>query len=249
MNKIYSRLAFTNIKNNKTLYMPYIISGMVMIAMFYVMMFLNNSKGLGKVPGAETLVVIMGLGCGIIAIFSYIFLFYTNSFIIKRRKKEVGIYNILGMEKRHIARVLIIETLTVALAAIVSGIIAGILFSKLMIMFLYRIINIKAQINFSVSTSAVVNTILIFGVLYFILTYNLMQVKLANPIELLRGGNVGEKEPKSKWLIAIIGLGCLAGDIILRLPQRALSRCFRCSLSQCCLSSSERIFYLFQEAL
>lgn len=175
MNKIYRRLAFTNIKNNKTLYMPYILSGMVMIAMFYVMMFLNNSKGLGKVPGADALASIMGLGCGTIAVFSYIFLFYTNSFIIKRRKKEVGIYNILGMEKRHIARVLIIETLTVALAAIASGIIAGILFSKLMIMFLYRIINIKAQINFAVSTSAVVNTILIFGVLYFLtLIYNLM---------------------------------------------------------------------------
>lgn len=98
MNKIYSRLAFTNIKNNKTLYMPYIISGMVMIAMFYVMMFLNNSKGLGKVPGADALASIMGLGCGTIAVFSYIFLFYTNSFIIKRRKKEVGIYNILGMK-------------------------------------------------------------------------------------------------------------------------------------------------------
>lgn len=222
MNKIYSRLAFTNIKNNKTLYMPYIISGMVMIAMFYVMMFLNNSKGLGKVPGAEILVDIMGLGCGIIAIFSYIFLFYTNSFIIKRRKKEVGIYNILGMEKRHIARVLIIETLTVALAAIVSGIIAGILFSKLLIMFLYRIINIKAQINFTVSTSAVVNTILIFGVLYFLtLIYNLMQVKLANPIELLRGGNVGEKEPKSKWLIAIIGLGCLAGGYYIAITTKS----------------------------
>lgn len=222
MNKIYSRLAFTNIKNNKTLYMPYIISGMVMIAMFYVMMFLNNSKGIGKVPGAEILVYIMGLGCGIIAIFSYIFLFYTNSFIIKRRKKEVGIYNILGMEKRHIARVLIIETLTVALAAIVSGIIAGILFSKLMIMFLYRIINIKAQIDFAVSTGAVVNTILIFGVLYFLtLIYNLMQVKLANPIELLRGGNVGEKEPKSKWLIALIGLGCLAGGYYIAITTKS----------------------------
>ena len=222
MNKIYSRLAFTNIKNNKTLYMPYIISGMVMIAMFYVMMFLNNSKGLGKVPGADALASIMGLGCGTIAVFSYIFLFYTNSFIIKRRKKEVGIYNILGMEKRHIARVLIIETLTVALAAIVSGIIAGILFSKLMIMFLYRIINIKAQIDFAVSTGAVVNTILIFGVLYFLtLIYNLMQVKLANPIELLRGGNVGEKEPKSKWLIAIIGLGCLAGGYYIAITTKS----------------------------
>lgn len=221
MNKIYSRLAFTNIKNNKTLYMPYIISGMVMIAMFYVMMFLNNSKGLSQVLGADALGGIMGLGCRIIAVFSYIFLFYTNSFIIKRRKKEVGIYNILGMEKRHIARVLSIETLIVALAAIASGIIAGILFSKLMIMFLYRIINIKAQINFTVSTSAVVNTILIFGVLYFLtLIYNLMQVKLANPIELLRGGNVGEKEPKSKWFIAIIGLLCLAGGYYIAITTK-----------------------------
>ena len=87
MNKIYSRLAFTNIKNNKTLYMPYIISGMVMIAMFYVMMFLNNSKGLGKVPGAEILVDIMGLGCGIIAIFSYIFVLYKQLYHQKAQER------------------------------------------------------------------------------------------------------------------------------------------------------------------
>ena len=95
MNKIYSRLAFTNIKNNKTLYMPYIISGMVMIAMFYVMMFLNNSKGLGKVPGAEILVDIMGLGCGIIAIFSYIFLFYTSIFLSQERLNLKSIDSII----------------------------------------------------------------------------------------------------------------------------------------------------------
>ena len=89
MNKIYSRLAFTNIKNNKTLYMPYIISGMVMIAMFYVMMFLNNSKGLGKVPGAEILVDIMGLGCGIIAIFSiYISVLYKQALSSKGARKR-----------------------------------------------------------------------------------------------------------------------------------------------------------------
>ena len=87
MNKIYSRLAFTNIKNNKTLYMPYIISGMVMIAMFYVMMFLNNSKGLGKVPGAEILVDIMGLGCGIIAIFIYISVLYKQLYNQKAQER------------------------------------------------------------------------------------------------------------------------------------------------------------------
>lgn len=88
MNKIYSRLAFTNIKNNKTLYMPYIISGMVMIAMFYVMMFLNNSKGIGKVPGAEILVDIMGLGCGIIAIFHIYFCFIQTGLSSKGARKR-----------------------------------------------------------------------------------------------------------------------------------------------------------------
>ena len=168
MNNLYVRLAKNNLKNNKSLYVPYMVAGMITVLMFYIMMFINNSAGLEKMRGAYYITTIMSFGVIVVGVFSYIYIFYTNSFIIKRRKKEVGIYNILGMEKRHIARVLIIETLTVALAAIVSGIIAGILFSKLMIMFLYRIINIKAQIDFAVSTGAVVNTILIFGVLYFL---------------------------------------------------------------------------------
>lgn len=88
MNKIYSRLAFTNIKNNKTLYMPYIISGMVMIAMFYVMMFLNNSKGLGKVPSADALASIMGLGCGTIAVFHIYFCFIQTALSSKGARKR-----------------------------------------------------------------------------------------------------------------------------------------------------------------
>lgn len=130
MNKVYRKLAFTNIKNNGSLYLPYIVSGIVTVAMFYIMMFLNNSKGLEKIYGASYLTSIMALGVRIIAVFSYIFIFYTNSFIIKRRKKEIGVYNILGMEKRHIAKVMGIETVTVALIAIIGGIVTGILFSK-----------------------------------------------------------------------------------------------------------------------
>lgn len=211
MNKVYRKLAFTNIKNNGSLYLPYIISGIVTVAMFYIMMFLNNSKGLEKIYGSSYLTSIMALGVGIIAVFSYIFIFYTNSFIIKRRKKEIGVYNILGMEKRHIAKVMGIETVTVAFIAIIGGIVTGILFSKLSILLLYKILAVKETVKFEINFSTIINTLIVFGILYALtLIYNMMQIKLANPIELLRGGNVGEKEPKSKWLMAIIGAGCLA---------------------------------------
>lgn len=211
MNKVYRKLAFTNIKNNGSLYLPYIISGIVTVAMFYIMMFLNNSKGLEKIYGASYLTSIMALGVGTIAVFSYIFIFYTNSFIIKRRKKEIGVYNILGMEKRHIAKLMGIETVTVALIAIIGGIVTGILFSKLSILLLYKILAVKETVKFEINFSTIINTLIVFGILYALtLIYNMMQIKLANPIELLRGGNVGEKEPKSKWLMAIIAVGCLA---------------------------------------
>lgn len=211
MNKVYRKLAFTNIKNNGSLYLPYIISGIVTVAMFYIMMFLNNSKGLEKIYGASYLTSIMALGVGTIAVFSYIFIFYTNSFIIKRRKKEIGVYNILGMEKRHIAKLMGIETVTVALIAIIGGIVTGILFSKLSILLLYKILAVKETVKFEINFSTIINTLIVFGILYVLtLIYNMMQIKLANPIELLRGGNVGEKEPKSKWLMAIIAVGCLA---------------------------------------
>ena len=211
MNKVYRKLAFTNIKNNGSLYLPYIISGIVTVAMFYIMMFLNNSKGLEKIYGASYLTSIMALGVRTIAVFSYIFIFYTNSFIIKRRKKEIGVYNILGMEKRHIAKLMGIETVTVALMAIIGGIVTGILFSKLSILLLYKILAVKETVKFEINFSTIINTLIVFGILYALtLIYNMMQIKLANPIELLRGGNVGEKEPKSKWLMAIIAVGCLA---------------------------------------
>lgn len=211
MNKVYRKLAFTNIKNNGSLYLPYIISGMVTVAMFYIMMFLNNSKGLEKIYGSSYLTSIMALGVGTIAVFSYIFIFYTNSFIIKRRKKEIGVYNILGMEKRHIAKLMGIETVTVALIAIIGGIVTGILFSKLSILLLYKILAVKETIKFEINFSTIINTLIVFGILYALtLVYNMMQIKLANPIELLRSGNVGEKEPKSKWLMTIIAVGCLA---------------------------------------
>ena len=133
MNNLYVRLAKNNLKNNKSLYVPYMVAGMITVLMFYIMMFINNSAGLEK---------IMAFGVIVVGVFSYIYIFYTNSFISKRRKKEMGIYNILGMEKRHIAKVLAIETVFTAIVSIAGGIVTGILFSKLALMLIYRILGI-----------------------------------------------------------------------------------------------------------
>ena len=178
--------------------------------MFYLMMFINNNPGIDKIPGARNLKMIMELGVGVIAIFSYIFIFYTNSFISKRRKKEIGIYNILGMEKRHIGRVLALETVFVAVITILGGLAAGIVFSKLVLMLLYRILGFDETVMFYITGSGIRTTLVVFGILYvFTLIYNLMQITFAKPVELLRGGNVGEKEPKTKWLMAIAGAACI----------------------------------------
>ena len=211
MSNIYVRLAKTNIQNNRQLYLPYIISGIVTVMMFYLMMFINNNPGLDGIPGSTNLKTIMALGVGVVAIFAYIFIFYTNSFIIKRRKKEIGVYNILGMEKRHIAKVLGLETVFVAVIAIVCGILSGIVFSKLILMLLYRVLGFQESVSFFIAKAGIREAILIFGVLYLLtLLYNLLQIRLANPIELLRGGNVGEKEPKTKGVMAVAGVACLA---------------------------------------
>lgn len=210
MNNVYVKLAKTNIKNNKPLYMPYILSGIMTVAMCYLILFLKANEGLSTIPGVEQLRMIFALGSGVMVIFSYIFIFYTNSFIIKRRKREIGVYSILGMEKRHIVKVLGIETVYVAVIAIAGGLGVGVLFSKLILMVLYRILQYKESIAFSVNVSSIELVVITFGVLYLLtLIYNLMQVGLANPIELLRGGNVGEKEPKTKLLSAIFGVGCI----------------------------------------
>ena len=211
MGKLYFKLAKTNLSNNKPFYIPYIISSIITVAMLYMMSFLSDNKGLNKIMGADSLASIFRLGVGIIVIFSYIFLFYTNSFIIKRRKKEIGVYNIIGMEKRHLSKVLFVETIYSAIISLVCGIIVGIAFSKFILMVLYGIIGIHKTVEFFVNIHGIILCVVSFGIL-FLLTflYNFMQIKLANPIELLRGTNVGEREPKTKIFMTIVGVVCLA---------------------------------------
>lgn len=207
MNKFfYPRLAINNIKKNGKTYIPFILTCIGTIMMFYNMCFLVVVKDIGYLSDSGSLRSILFLGAIVIGIFSAIFLFYTNSFLMKRRKKEFGLFNILGMEKKHIARVMFFETLFIAMISLVVGVLTGILLSKLMILLLFKIISFEVTFGFEIPGPAVFSTFALFsGIFLLNLIYNVCQVHVSKPVELLAGGNVGEKEPKTKWLLASIG--------------------------------------------
>ena len=202
----YTKLAVNNLVKNAQTYIPYLLTSIGTIMTFYNMRFLVAAKDIGNLSDSASLRSVLALGAGVIAVFSVIFLFYTNSFLIKRRKKEFGLFNILGMEKKHIARIMFWETLLVAVISLCVGLAAGILFSKLMILLLFKIISFRVTFGFEIPISAVIYTTVLFGGIFILnLIYNISQVVRSKPIELLQGGNVGEKEPKTNWLLASIG--------------------------------------------
>ena len=228
---MYTKLAITNIKNNRQFYFPYLLTGIITVAMFYIMCALESNPGIQSMPGAKDLGLILRLGIGVIGIFAVIFLFYTNSFIIKRRKKELGIYNILGMEKRHIAKILSKEAFFTAIIAIGGGLVTGVLFHKVACMLLYRMIGFNGGITFSFSKKGVMITAILFAIVYLLTyIYDLFQVQLANPIELLQSGNKGEREPKTKAIMAVLGVLCLGTGYFIAIttknPIKALTLFF-----------------------
>lgn len=206
----YPRLAVSTIKKNGKFYFPYILTCICTIAMFYIMCFIKSNEGINNMPGADSLEQIMGLGTNVIGIFSIIFLFYTNSFLIKRRKKELGLYNILGMEKRHIAKILFYETIITWVISMITGLLLGTLFSKLILLLYVKLLSFDIPFGFSISVYGIKSSLRLFSAIFLLLLIsNLFRIKLAKPIELLKGGNVGEKEPKTKLLMAITGAICL----------------------------------------
>ena len=207
----YPRLAWTGIKNNRRLYLPYILTCIGMVAMFYIMLSLSTGEFLDTMRGGATLGNVLGLGAGVIGFFAVLFLFYTNSFLIRRRKKEFGLYNILGMGKRNIARVLFSETLILAAVSLVFGLILGVALSKLAELGLAYFVESDAGYNFTVYPTATGYTVLLFVCIFLLLFFKSVgQVGLANPVELLHSESVGEKPPKANWALGILGLVILA---------------------------------------
>ena len=217
-NFIYEKLAVTNLKNNRKTYVPYIFTGVLTVMMFYIIDALSRGKGITQ----DTLKICLQYATGVIVVFAVIFLFYTNSFLIKRRKKEIGVYNILGMGKRHIARMMAVETILTAGISILGGLVFGIIFGKLMYLLLLKILHNSVDMQFSVNGTAIVRTAILFaGIFLLTYLYNILQIQLVNPVELLHGGNQGEKEPKSRWLLVIVGVAALGNGYWIALTTEA----------------------------
>lgn len=207
----YPKMAWMGIRKNSRMYVPYLLTCAGMVAMYYIMAFLTTSDVLMKMEGGEILRAIMGLGCGVIAVFALIFLFYTNSFLIRRRKKEFGLYNILGMGKNNLAHVLVWENVMSFVVSLAGGLIVGILLSKFSELCMMKLVHMEAGFSLQIEWEALRRTVILFAGIFVLLLLNaLRQVRLSRPIELLHSEQVGEKAPRANWGLAIVGVAILA---------------------------------------
>lgn len=204
---LYPRLAWSGIRKNKELYIPYLLTCIGMIMMYYIVSYLYTGTMLETVYGGDVLAMMMGLGRFVIGAFSVIFLFYTHSFLIRRRKKEFGLYSILGMNRGNLARILIWESLMSAGISLVAGIACGVLFSKLAELLMNYILRGEADYVLRINSQDIQQTLILYLVIFFlILLVTLRQIKTADPIKLLHSETVGEQPPKANWIMALAGL-------------------------------------------
>lgn len=218
MRNLYPRLAATNLKKNRRFYLPYLLACIVIVALFCIMLTLASDPYLGQMQHGGSVSQVLGFGVFIMALFSAIILFYTNSTFTKQRKREFAIYNILGMEKRHISYVLFWESLYTAAMALFFGLVAAGVFSKLLQLVLVRLIGGEATFGLNIRLMSIGYTVVFFGALFLLLLLNTIRIiHLSNPVQLLRAGSEGEREPRSKWILALLGAVCLAAGYLISL--------------------------------
>ena len=206
-NGLYLKLSVNGIKKNKKLYLPYLITCICMVMMFYLIDYLAVSPQFAQIKGGDTMQMILGFGSGVIAIFSLILLYYTNSFLIRRRQREFGLYHILGMGKIDLVKIMVFENLIISVVTIAGGIVGGILFSKLGELLAAKILGSNAGLSMKISVPALVATALLFLAIFaLIMLRMIVSVYRLKPVELLRSEKTGEKPPKANWIFAVIGL-------------------------------------------
>ena len=220
---IFSGLAKQNIRNNKSTYIPYIITCIFCIAMIYMMEFLRDCPTLDQaVRQADEVRMIVFTGEIVVEIFCIIFLIYSNSFLMKRRQKEIGLYNILGLERNHIGIVMFLETIITSIGSLAGGIAVGIIGSKLALLLLLKLLHIPSVLGFYISVKGIFTCLFMFGIVFLMILFlNLAKIHLSRPVELLRGNNTGEKEPAAKWLMALIGFICLGAGYYLAITTES----------------------------
>lgn len=203
----YMRLAGTGMSKNKKLYIPYILTCIAMIMMYYIISFLSKNGEITAMPAGDNLQMLLDFGKWVIAIFSVILLFYTQSFLIRRRNKEFGLYNILGMGKRNLARILCCESFIIAVISLVGGIGCGVLLSKAAQLLMVNMLGGDASFGFSFDLVSAGTACVVYLIFFIInLLNSLRKIHVSKPVELLHSENVGEKPPKANWVFAILGL-------------------------------------------
>ena len=214
----YPKLAATNLRKNHSVYRPYLLAVVLLVAMYYCLHSVSTLVVESGMAGDGFMYAILQMSAGIIGFLSVLVLFYVNSFIIKRRKREFGLYSILGMEKRHICLVMIWEVLLVAAGGVLVGMLAGAVFCQLFLMLLQRIVGLPVLLEFRIPLSAVGATAGLFAAAFvLVLLYDVASVIRSRPIELLHSDKAGEREPKARWLAAVFGLVTLLGGYWLAL--------------------------------
>lgn len=207
----YLKLAITNLKKNRNVYLPYILAGIGMVFTYSLFLLMSEGKGIKNVVGTDTLQTMFQMGAVIISIFSVIFIFYANGFLMKRRKKEIALYGILGLERKHVGLVMLYESLIAGLISVLGGIVLSIIFGKLFFLFLLKITRIAEGSKFIINSNVIIKTFVFFMAIYLVtLLWNQLQVRLSKPIELLKGEEIGQKESRITPILAIVGIGFLA---------------------------------------
>lgn len=205
---LYPKLAWQGIRKNAEMYLPYLLMGILMVGVSYIMNYLTRPALMGALSMGGTTLMVLQMGKIVISVFSVIFLYYCNSFLIRRRMKEFGLYNILGMGKGNIARVMLWETLLTALLVFAGGLLLGLSLSRLVEMALINLLHADYTVPMELFYSdGVLWVLLLFGGIYvLILLANLLRMRLSNPVALLKSENTGEKPPKANWFFGLVGL-------------------------------------------
>lgn len=198
----YWKLAVTNLKKNGKTIVPYLLTCIMTTAMFYIITSLSKNNGLGY-----STKMVLSFGSYVIGIFAVIFLFYTNSFLMKQRKREFGLFHILGLEKKHLAKIIAYETFVIGISSLIIGLVFGIILDKVMFLILMKLFEKDIPLGFYISVKSLLISCLLFGVIHFLVFLNsIRQIYFVNPIDLLHGGSYGEREPKNKWILTILGI-------------------------------------------
>ena len=204
-------MAWKGILRNGNVYFPYLIAGIFSVFTYFVFTSILHNDIIKVLPRSSYAWMMLYMGKGILSLILILFLVYANSFLVKRRQKEFGLYHILGLEKKHIGIMLFFETILLYAGAVAGGVLFGMVLSKLLFLMLLRMCNLSVEVSFVFYPVAFRETIVyflwVFGVNFAV---GLLQVGKARPIELMSGSKKGEKEPRFLPVYALAGVAALA---------------------------------------